>query len=223
MKKSSLNFYTLIFKLTLKNYSPLRIFQILEIKKLAIDEEFLDLGSTFSDTNVSNFIEKTHLRNFATLNTKEKLENHINLEEYPNEIEKKFKVVLLMNVLEHIKNINNCFKNINYLLEKKGTLYGSTPFIYHIHESPNDYFRFTKQFLNEFLIENDFTNVEIKTLGTGIFCNMYSSLFNHTKRIPLLNVLLFPTVIIIDKFISIFFKNLKNINPLGYFFVAKKN
>ena len=190
---------------------------------MAIDEEFLDLGSTFSDTNVSNFIEKTHLRNFATLNTKEKSENHINLEEYPNEIEKKFKVVLLMNVLEHIKNINNCFKNINYLLEKKGTLYGSTPFIYHIHESPNDYFRFTKQFLNEFLIENDFTNVEIKTLGTGIFCNMYSSLFNHTKRIPLLNVLLFPTVIIIDKFISIFFKNLKNINPLGYFFVAKKN
>ena len=86
---------------------------------MAIDEEFLDLGSTFSDTNVSNFIEKTHLRNFATLNTKEKLENHINLEEYPNEIEKKFKVVLLMNVLEHIKNINNCFKNINYLLEKK--------------------------------------------------------------------------------------------------------
>ena len=27
---------------------------------------------------------------------------------------------------------------------------------------------------------------------------MYSSLFNHTKRIPLLNVVLFPAVIIID-------------------------
>ena len=95
--------------------------------------------------------------------------------------------------------------------------------MYHIHESPNDYFRFTKQFLNEFLVENDFTNIEIKTLGTGIFCNMYSSLFNHTKRIPLLNVVLFPAVIIIDNIISIFFKNLKNINPLGYFFIAKKN
>ena len=220
-----MNFYTLIFKLTLKNYSPLRIFQILEIKKLAIDKEFLDLGSTASKTNVSNYIENIHFRNFANFNLKadEKLENHINLEEYPNEIKKKFKIILLMNVLEHIKNIENCFKNINSILEKEGTLYGSTPFMYHIHESPNDYFRFTKQFLNEFLVENDFTNIEIKTLGTGIFCNMYSSLFNHTKRIPLLNVVLFPAVIIIDNIISIFFKNLKNINPLGYFFIAKKN
>ena len=53
-----MNNYTLIFKLTLKNYSPLRIFQILEIKNLKIDNDFLDLGSTKSETNVSNYIEK---------------------------------------------------------------------------------------------------------------------------------------------------------------------
>ena len=57
MKNSSMNNYTLIFKLTLKNYSPLRIFQILEIKNLKIDNDFLDLGSTKSETNVSNYIE----------------------------------------------------------------------------------------------------------------------------------------------------------------------
>ena len=223
MKNSSINKYTLIFKLTLKNYSPLRIFQILEIKNLKIDNDFLDLGSTKSETNVSNYIENKHLRNYANLESDQNFLGHINLEKYPNEIKKKFKIILLMNVLEHIKNINNCFKNINDIIDDDGILYGSTPFLFHIHKSPNDYYRYTQQFLEEVLKENGFKYIEVKILGTGVFCNMYSSLFNHTKRIPLLNIIIFPISIIFDKILSIFLKDLKNINPLGYFFIAKKN
>ena len=40
------------------------------------------------------------------------------------------KIILLMNVLEHIKNINNCFKSINDILDDDGILYGSTPFYF---------------------------------------------------------------------------------------------
>ena len=223
MKNSLIYNYTLIFKLTLKNYSPLRIFQILEIKNLKIDNDYLDLGSTESETNVSNYIENKHLRYYANLEADQNVLGYINLEKYSNEIKKKFKIILLMNVLEHIKNINNCFKNINDILDNDGILYGSTPFLFHIHMSPNDYYRYTQQFLEEFLKENGFKSIEVKILGTGVFCNMYSSLFNHTKRIPLLNILIFPIAIIFDKILSIFLKDLKNINPLGYFFIAKKN
>ena len=223
MKNSSLNIYTLIFKLTLKKYSPLRIFQILEIKKLKINNDFLDLGSTESETNVSNYVENKHFRHYANLNKYKDVVDHINLEKYPNKIEKKFKIILLMNVLEHIKNINNCFKNVNDILDDDGIIYGSVPFLFHIHQSPNDYYRYTQQFLEEFLKENNFNSIEVKVLGTGIFCNMYSSLFNLTKIIPFLNLIIFPIAIILDKILSIFVKNLKNINPLGYFFIAKKN
>ena len=128
-----------------------------------------------------------------------------------------------MNVLEHIKSINNCFRNINDILDEDGTLYGSTPFLFHIHKSPNDYYRYTQQFLEEFLKENGFKSIEVKVLGPGVFCNMYSSLFNLTKKIPLLNIIIFQTAIILDKILGIFLRNLKNINPLGYFFIAKKN
>ena len=85
-----MNNYTLIFKLTLKNYSPLRIFQILEIKNLKIDNDFLDLGSAKSETNVSNYIENKHLRNYANLESDQNFLSYINLEKYPNEIKKRF-------------------------------------------------------------------------------------------------------------------------------------
>tara|TARA_B000000609_G_C24112526_1_gene314809 strand:+ start:32 stop:703 length:672 start_codon:yes stop_codon:yes gene_type:complete len=223
MKNSLLSIYTLIIKLTLKNYSPLRIFQILEIQKLEINSDFLDLGSTQSETNVSNYVKNKGLRTYANLNTNLKDQNNINLEIYPNDIKKKFKTIFLMNVLEHIKNTNNCFNNINDILDSDGIVYGSTPFLFHIHQSPNDYFRFTKQFLEEFLKEKGYKEIEVKILGTGIFCNMYSSLFNLTKIIPFLNVIIFSLAIIFDKILNIFLKNIKDINPLGYFFIAKKN
>lgn len=223
MKNSLLSIYTLIIKLTLKNYSPLRIFQILEIQKLEINSDFLDLGSTQSETNVSNYVKNKGLRTYANLSTNLKDQNNINLEIYPNDIKKKFKTIFLMNVLEHIKNTNNCFNNINDILDSDGIVYGSTPFLFHIHQSPNDYFRFTKQFLEEFLKEKGYKEIEVKILGTGIFCNMYSSLFNLTKIIPFLNVIIFSLAIIFDKILNIFLKNIKDINPLGYFFIAKKN
>ena len=191
MKNSLLSIYTLIIKLTLKNYSPLRIFQILEIQKLEINSDFLDLGSTQSETNVTNYVKNKGLRTYANLRTNLKDQNNINLEIYPNDIKKKFKTIFLMNVLEHIKNTNNCFNNINDILDSDGIVYGSTPFLFHIHQSPNDYFRFTKQFLEEFLKEKGYKEIEVKILGTGIFCNMYSSLFNLTKIIPFLNVIIF--------------------------------
>ena len=50
-----------------------------------------------------------------------------------------------MNVLEHLPNLNNVFKEINKILKIRGNLIGS-PFIYQIHGAPFDYQRFTKDF-----------------------------------------------------------------------------
>ena len=65
-----------------------------------------------------------------------------------------------MNVLEHIKNTNNCFNNINDILDSDGIVYGSH-LLFHIHQSPNDYFRFTKQ-LGGILKEKGYKEIEEK-------------------------------------------------------------
>ena len=63
-----------------------RFSQILEIQKLEINSDFLDLGSTQSETNVSNYVKNKDLRTYANLNTNLKDQNNINLEIYPNDI-----------------------------------------------------------------------------------------------------------------------------------------
>lgn len=221
MKNSLYKKYTLILKLTLKNYSLLRIFQILEILQLDLKGTVLDLGASASITNVSNYLNNTENRVYANFTGNESIQ--INLENYPNKINQYFDNILLMNVLEHIKNHQNCLLNIKALLKNKGILYGSTPFMYSIHQSPNDYLRYTKQFLEEHIYENGFENVEVKTLGAGIFCCIYSLIFNWTKKIPLLNLIILPAFLVLDNFVNLFSKNIKSNNPLGYFFIAKKS
>ena len=66
-----------------------------------------------------------------------------------------------MNVLEHIKNINNCFKSINDILDDDGIIYGSVPFLFHIHKSPNDYYRYTTIFRGIFK-RKYFKSIEVK-------------------------------------------------------------
>ena len=223
MKISFIEKYTLIIKLTLKNFSPLRIYQILEVKKIFIEGDSLDLGATDSPNNITHFFYKNngkiiYLDKFIENNTFEK----VDLEKYPNIIEKQFNNVFLMNVLEHIKEYKNCLKNCSSFLKKNSNFYGTTPFFFGIHPSPNDYFRFTDQLIEESLVEVGFKDIKVKILGTGIFVCFYSMIFSFTKKIPIVNIFLFSIFLFVDKIIEYITPNFKKNYPLGYFFSAKK-
>jgi hypothetical protein len=223
MKNSLINKYFFLCKLTIKNYSLLRISQIFQIKKINLKGTCLDIGSSYSINNVTNYLnikkKLFYLNNFS----KNKSDIKINLEIYPNFIKNKYNNIFLMNVLEHIKNTKNCLKNSYYFLKSGGKLYGSTPFIFKIHPSPNDYYRFTKQCLEEMLIEVGFKNVKVFVLQGGVFSCFYTLIFDTTKKIPILNVFLVSLCLFFDRAIFILFtKNLKEINPIGYFFTAEK-
>ena len=190
--------YFFIHKLIFKKYSILRISQIMIVKKLKVKGLTLDIGSKASINNVSNFIQTN--QNF----------------------QKKFQNVLLFNVLEHIYNFKNCLKVCYSLLETNGSFYGSTPFFFRIHGSPNDYFRYTEQSLVKLLKEQGFREIKIVNLNGGIFLCFFSSISLLANRIPFLNNIFFIIFQLLDLFISIFSKHSKNIYPLGYFFEGKK-
>ena len=64
-----------------------------------------------------------------------------------------------------------------YLLIVGSYLIGSVPFIYQVHGAPNDYLRFTKNYLiNEFKKEK-FKAIYVKELGYGPFLAAFSILF----------------------------------------------
>ena len=221
MKINFLRKFFILYKLTLKNYSLLRIIQVIFVKELNVEGASLDVGSKKSITNVTNYLRNTNLT-YLDKFSRDPNDLCIDLENFPNSVTDKYKNIFLFNVLEHIKNYDNCLKNIYNFLEKDGIFYGSTPFLYKIHQSPNDYFRYTKQLLQTCLESNGFKNIKIQVIGFGLFTCIYNLTFDLFKKIPGLNVILLTICLILDKLIYFFTKNYKELYPIGYIFTAAK-
>lgn len=220
-----MNSIFILIKLIFKNFSLLRIFQILEFQKIEIRGKTLEFGAVKNlkrnftnysknkiDTDYSNIVVDRNSNIFyADLTKKLKIKH------------KRYNNVLIFNVLEHLDKYDLAFSEINRILINNGKLVGSTPFIYQIHGAPKDYFRFTKDFLYLQLKKNNFKNIEIKSLGFGPFVASYNLLQSYLKYLPIFNQFILFFCYIFDKFIQLFVKtNLKEIYPIGFIFLAKK-
>ena len=195
--------------------------QIFEASKLELNGGLLDLGGNDFEHNISNYFKGNYKIDYADKFPKDI--NVIKLDlEIDNNLNKKFDYICLMNVLEHIKNYKNVINLSNNTLKTNGILIGSVPFLFKIHYSPNDYFRFSDQLLKEEFIDYGFEKIIIKNLSEGIFSNFYSFIFEYTKKIPFLNIFLITIFLILDKIFFFINKNYCKIYPLGYFFIATK-
>jgi len=214
-----MNYFDLIFS----NNSILRILQKQEFSKLKLNGKCIEFGANhkmtrnFLDKNSSNYIsvfsniEKKN-KKFVILDLEKKIRHRI-----------KYDNIIIFNVLEHIFEIDIPLKNLNFLLKKKGKIYGSTPFIYRIHGAPNDYHRFTKDFLQKKLKQNNFKNINVKEMGVGPFIAGFSLLRGCLKFLPIIYNLLLSLSIIIDCVILFVMKNNPRIiYPIGYIFSATK-
>ena len=68
-------------------------------------------------------------------------------------------LICIFEVLEHTTNPTKAIDNIYKIINKKDYVLASVPFIFHIHDEPHDYFRFTKFGLK--LLFKNFTSVKI--------------------------------------------------------------
>ena len=221
MNKNHLKF----FKLILQNNSLLRTLQILECLNIALYGISLEFGATnIKNKTFSNFV--TGKSKFHYTNMKNNRKINIFYSDLTKKLKiptKKYNNILLFNVLEHLPEYKFAFLEIYKILKKKGSLIGSTPFIYQIHAAPKDYFRFSKQFFELNLKKYKFKKVKVKSLGFGPFTASYSLLFPYLKYLPFFSQLCLLLAYILDSVIQIFVKtDLKEIFPVGYFFIAKK-
>ena len=221
MIKSFRNFIY-INKLIFSKFSILRALQILEFRKLSFQGSVLDVGGKRSSNNITNYIlSKNNIVYLDKFSENEK-DLKIDLELLNKNISYQFDNVILFNVLEHIYNFNNCLNNCYSFLKKGGKFFGSTPFMFRIHSSPNDFFRYTEQSLKVSLEAAGFVKIKIFILDGGIFICFYNSISIITQKIPFLNNILLFFFKFLDKVLFIFSKKNKEIYPLGYFFSAEK-
>ena len=219
------NNYFKFLKLILKKNSLLRALQIYECLNIALYGTSIEFGATDNKNKTfSNFVKgksRFHYSN-KTSNKKFKI--------FYSDLTKKLKIssrkynnVLFFNVLEHLPEYKLAFSEIFRIIKKGGHFIGSVPFIYQIHAAPNDYFRFSKQFIELNLKKNKFKKIKVKALGFGPFTASYSLLYPYLQYLPLLSQTFLLLAYILDSFIQIFVKtDLEEIFPIGYFFIAKK-
>ena len=211
-----------INKLISSKYSILRVLQILEVRKLSIQGSVLDVGGRRTSNNVTNHILCQDNIIYLDKFSDDKRDLKVDLEKLNPRPDYQFDNVFLINVLEHIYNFNNCLNNCYSFLRNGGNFFGSTPFMFRIHSSPNDFFRFTEQSLRRSLESVGFINIKISVLDGGIFICFYNSLSIITQKIPLFNNILLFFFKFLDKIVFIFSKKNKEIYPVGYFFSAQK-
>ena len=210
-------------KLLFSNNSILRILQKDEFKKYKLSGKCLEFGANhkiqrnflYKDSNEYNIF-------YSNIDNKNKSFIKINLIKKLVH-KKKYKNIIIFNVLEHLSEVNIALKNLNLLLDSKGKILGSTPFLYRVHGAPNDYNRFTKSYLQKILKEKKFTNIKINEIGLGPFLASFSLLRGFLKYLPIIYQILLTLVIIMDKILFYTMKtDPKKIYPIGYVFSAIK-
>ena len=137
----------------------------------------------------------------------------------------KFDYIIIAEVLEHLHSPQKAVDNIYKILEEKGTVIVTVPFIFPIHETPYDYYRYTKYGLS-FLFRN-FKDVDINERNSWIeainvlFVRLVMDKKNMSRLFaPLFIIMAFinlPFVYILSKIIN------TNFITSGYLLTAKKS
>jgi len=207
-----------------KGYSPCKIYQIEEFKKLKLKKKIIEFGTNYYEESFTKLIRNRSKQIFFSNIKKNNNKNYIQINlEKKNKINKKFENAIVFNVLEHVYDNGNALDQIKKILKKDGIIYISTPFIYRYHKATEDYNRYTIPYFEKILKEKNFKIIEKKNLGEGPFIASYSLLHDYLKRIPLIS---YPIVIIcylFDKILSLFHKkNIKKFYPICILIIAKK-
>jgi ubiquinone/menaquinone biosynthesis C-methylase UbiE len=129
-----------------------------------------------------------------------------------------FDLILCISVLEHTKHPMKIVENIKRILKKDGMVIVSVPFIMSLHDTPGDYWRFTRYGLLELfegfeLLEiKDYMN-SLETIGY-----LYHRLFLQTKGFTKISNLFFFFLSKVNYFLSKIIKN----KEFGHFFTYKE-
>jgi len=134
--------------------------------------------------------------------------------------DKKFDAVVVAEVLEHVHSPQKAIANIFRVLNKNGKVILTVPFIFPIHDKPNDYYRFTRYGLE--LLLKKFSSIKIRgrnNWGEAIAVLMVRHvILEHTSKyfIVILGFVLYPLL----KILGILFKT--DAITTGYCVVAYK-
>ena len=160
--------------------SFLRQEQYQELKKLNIDGEILDVGGS-KYSGYLELIGGNHQVVVGNINPDYGIDVKFDAENpWPFDSDR-FSGVLFINLLEHLFGYQFAISEAYRVLHVGGRVVGVVPFMFPVHGSPNDYFRFTASALERILKNSGFHSVKVKALGSGAFSVAYHTFIGFVR------------------------------------------
>jgi SAM-dependent methyltransferase len=95
-----------------------------------------------------------------------------------------FETIIATEVLEHCPEPETVLKEIHRVLKPDGIFFFTVPFLWNLHETPHDEYRYTPYSLKRHLENSGFKNIEIKPTG-GWHASMAQMLGLWVRRSPM--------------------------------------
>ena len=187
------------------------------ISKLTLSGSILDLGGARGAPYLT-CIQGEHTITTLNLDTKDKPDIIHDLEKPLPMQNASYDHVLLVNVLEHIFEYRQLLEEAVRVTRLGGSVVVVVPFLFPIHPSPRDYWRFTKDALTKECERAGLTVAYVETLGSGVFGARFV-MFDRLLPFPLraLLWLFHPFVRFLDLLFTYVGKLLgKKYNPSDY-------
>ena len=116
---------------------------------------------------------------------------------------KQYDIVVCFEVIEHVMDISNILKESHRVLRNNGTIIITSPFVWPLHDEPNDYFRYTPFSLEEIMIECNFTNILTCRIGSwkSVIYQLHK-LFLYRSSLSIADkILLKPLLMLVDSYL----------------------
>jgi len=110
-----------------------------------------------------------------------------------------FNSILCTEVLEHLEEPEKALQECYRVLKPGGYAVFTCPFIWHLHEEPRDFYRYTKYGLDYLFIKTGFHVVSIEPLNGfwGTFLQLLSYVMNSYNKGPLKFVPVIPAICLV--------------------------
>ncbi|MEO8637390.1 MAG: methyltransferase domain-containing protein [Candidatus Taylorbacteria bacterium] len=207
----------------MKTKSFLRVEELRALANLHINGKILDVGGS-KKSGYHELIGGSHTIITGNIDPSYGIDVQFDAQKkwpYPDS---SFDCVLFVNLLEHLYDYKSAVSESHRVLKSNGMVAGVVPFMFNVHGSPNDYFRYTRSALERIFSDAGFTSITVAELGSGAFSVIYHNLLGFI-RWNWLARLVMPLFRICDRTLAFIKPNNKmsqKFMPLGYYFEAKK-